>query len=194
MPKLLGPLMHGGLPLGLAAPGGARRLGIDRDDLVPASTSASRLGTAKSGDPMKTMRMGRAYGRARRRNLPYLGSHGIQEIEALSQALARLPGLGPRSARRAVLHLMKKRETALQPLLAALQSVADAVDLLDLRQCRYVRPVLDLPRPAPRRELAVRGRGGRGPVGARPLAALSPAAIMCSGAACRRSKASGPRT
>ena len=48
-----------------------------------------------------------------------------QEIEALSQVLARLPGLGPRSARRAVLHLMKRREAALQPLLAALQSVAD---------------------------------------------------------------------
>src|SRR5256885_349776 len=47
-----------------------------------------------------------------------------QDIETLSQALARLPGLGPRSARRAVLHLMKKRETALQPLLAALQSVS----------------------------------------------------------------------
>jgi recombination protein RecR len=48
-----------------------------------------------------------------------------QEIEVLSQALARLPGLGPRSARRAVLYLMKKRETALQPLLAALVNVAD---------------------------------------------------------------------
>src|SRR5438046_4678893 len=48
-----------------------------------------------------------------------------QEIEALSQALARLPGLGPRSARRAVLHLMKRRETALQPLLAALQNVSE---------------------------------------------------------------------
>ena len=48
-----------------------------------------------------------------------------QEIEALANALARLPGLGPRSARRAVLHLMKKRENALQPLLAALQNVAD---------------------------------------------------------------------
>ena len=47
------------------------------------------------------------------------------EIEALSQALARLPGLGPRSARRAVLYLMKKRENALQPLLAALRTVAD---------------------------------------------------------------------
>ena len=47
-----------------------------------------------------------------------------QQIEALSQALARLPGLGPRSARRAVLHLMKRRESALEPSLAALQDVA----------------------------------------------------------------------
>ena len=47
------------------------------------------------------------------------------EIEALANALARLPGLGPRSARRAVLHLMKKRENALHPLLSALQNVAD---------------------------------------------------------------------
>jgi recombination protein RecR len=46
------------------------------------------------------------------------------EIEGLTQALARLPGLGPRSARRAVLHLMKKRTSALEPLLAALQRVA----------------------------------------------------------------------
>ncbi|HZF44275.1 MAG TPA: recombination mediator RecR [Sphingomonadaceae bacterium] len=45
------------------------------------------------------------------------------EIENLSAALARLPGLGPRSARRAVLHLLKKRETALSPLLRALQAV-----------------------------------------------------------------------
>ena len=45
------------------------------------------------------------------------------EIEALTHALARLPGLGPRSARRAVLHLLKKREGALAPLLAALAAV-----------------------------------------------------------------------
>lgn len=45
------------------------------------------------------------------------------EIETLTQALARLPGLGPRSARRAVLHLLKKREAALAPLLAALAAV-----------------------------------------------------------------------
>ena len=48
-----------------------------------------------------------------------------QEIEALTGALARLPGLGPRSARRAVLHLVKKREGALVPLLAALQAVEE---------------------------------------------------------------------
>lgn len=47
------------------------------------------------------------------------------EIDALTQALARLPGLGPRSARRAVLHLLKKRETALDPLRAALDAVGD---------------------------------------------------------------------
>lgn len=45
------------------------------------------------------------------------------EIDALTTALARLPGLGPRSARRAVLHLLKKREGALSPLLRALEAV-----------------------------------------------------------------------
>jgi len=45
------------------------------------------------------------------------------EIDALTQALSRLPGLGPRSARRAVLHLLQRREAALEPLLRALGSV-----------------------------------------------------------------------
>ncbi|MGE0774157.1 MAG: recombination mediator RecR [Sphingomonadaceae bacterium] len=45
------------------------------------------------------------------------------EIEALVQALSRLPGLGPRSARRAVLHLLRKREGAMTPLLRALEAV-----------------------------------------------------------------------
>lgn len=45
------------------------------------------------------------------------------EIDALTQVLSRLPGLGPRSARRAVLHLLKRREIALKPLIAALQAV-----------------------------------------------------------------------
>ena len=49
-----------------------------------------------------------------------------QEIEALSSALARLPGLGPRSARRAVLWLVKHRETALGHAVAA--EAEDAID------------------------------------------------------------------
>jgi recombination protein RecR len=54
------------------------------------------------------------------------------EIDALTQALARLPGLGPRSARRAVLHLMKKRETALAPLLRALERVNETLSVCTL--------------------------------------------------------------
>ena len=46
-----------------------------------------------------------------------------QEIETLTAALSRLPGLGPRSARRAVLWLIKRRETALVQLLDALATV-----------------------------------------------------------------------
>jgi len=44
-------------------------------------------------------------------------------LQQLTALVARLPGLGPRSARRVVLHLMKNRETVLQPLLAALARV-----------------------------------------------------------------------
>jgi recombination protein RecR len=43
------------------------------------------------------------------------------EIERLIQLLARLPGLGPRSARRVALHLLKRRETLLAPLGEALR-------------------------------------------------------------------------
>lgn len=46
------------------------------------------------------------------------------EIDRLIQLLARLPGLGPRSARRAALQLLKKRETLLQPLAVALNEAA----------------------------------------------------------------------
>lgn len=51
------------------------------------------------------------------------------EIERLIQLLARLPGLGPRSARRAALHLMKKKETLLEPLAKAIADAAAAVRL-----------------------------------------------------------------
>ena len=48
------------------------------------------------------------------------------EIETLITQLARLPGLGPRSARRVVLHLIQRRDMALRPLLAALERVAQS--------------------------------------------------------------------
>jgi len=49
------------------------------------------------------------------------------EIERLIQLLARLPGLGPRSARRAALHLIKKREALMAPLNAALQTAMEQI-------------------------------------------------------------------
>ncbi|MEM9880419.1 MAG: recombination mediator RecR [Pseudomonadota bacterium] len=49
------------------------------------------------------------------------------EITQLTQALSRLPGLGPRSARRMVLYLLKRREAALQPLMQALRDVDAAM-------------------------------------------------------------------
>ncbi|GMN13221.1 recombination mediator RecR [Altererythrobacter sp. MTPC7] len=50
-----------------------------------------------------------------------------QEIETLSSALARLPGLGPRSARRAVLWLVKNRDKALPQLQDALAAVRETL-------------------------------------------------------------------
>ena len=49
---------------------------------------------------------------------------GPTDVDRLVQLLARLPGLGPRSARRAVLHLLKRREALLDPLARALAAVA----------------------------------------------------------------------
>jgi recombination protein RecR len=51
----------------------------------------------------------------------------VREIEALIALMARLPGLGPRSARRAVLHLLRKRTLVLAPLAEALVRVAETV-------------------------------------------------------------------
>ncbi len=49
------------------------------------------------------------------------------EIERLVQLLARLPGLGPRSARRAALHLIRKRETLLAPLAEAMRVAQERI-------------------------------------------------------------------
>lgn len=56
---------------------------------------------------------------------------GGGEIEALIELMAKLPGFGPRSARRAALQLVKKRERLLLPLSQALAVVAQSV-----RQCQ----------------------------------------------------------
>ena len=55
-------------------------------------------------------------------------------VEQLIRQIARLPGLGPRSARRIVLYLLQRRESVFQPLLQAMQGVAASV-----RQCRTCR-------------------------------------------------------
>lgn len=49
------------------------------------------------------------------------------EIERLIQLLAKLPGLGPRSARRAALHLIKNRERLLAPLSSAMAQAHERV-------------------------------------------------------------------
>src|ERR1051325_10066196 len=51
----------------------------------------------------------------------------MSELDTLIQLLARLPGLGPRSARRAALFLIKRREQIMEPLAAALAAAAAAI-------------------------------------------------------------------
>src|SRR5499427_2661043 len=51
------------------------------------------------------------------------------EIERLIQLLARLPGLGPRSARRAALHLIKKREQLMAPLSSAVATAMEKIQV-----------------------------------------------------------------
>ena len=61
------------------------------------------------------------------------------EIERLIQLLAKLPGLGPRSARRAALHLIKNRERLLVPLASAMAEARDKVTVCS--QCGNVDTV-----------------------------------------------------
>lgn len=60
------------------------------------------------------------------RGAPKRGESG-EEIDRLIQLLARLPGLGPRSARRAALHLIKRKEGLMEPLAAAITEAVEAV-------------------------------------------------------------------
>ena len=59
-------------------------------------------------------------------------ANGGPEIEQLIQLLARLPGLGPRSARRAVLQLIKKKDQLMIPLSAALDRAVLAVRVCEV--------------------------------------------------------------
>ena len=54
------------------------------------------------------------------------------EIERLIQLLAKLPGLGPRSARRAALVLLKKRDLLLEPLADAMRDAAAAIKTCEI--------------------------------------------------------------
>lgn len=58
------------------------------------------------------------------------------EIERLIQLLAKLPGLGPRSARRAVLHLVKNKDKLMAPLAAAMQDAI--INIIECHRCGNV--------------------------------------------------------
>ena len=61
------------------------------------------------------------------------------EIEHLIKLLSRLPGYGPRSARRAALHLLKNRESLMRPLSQALGIAADVI--VECPQCHNLDTV-----------------------------------------------------
>ena len=58
--------------------------------------------------------------------------HIMTPIDNLSTLLSKLPGLGPRSARRAVLHLFKNKEKLFQPLIAALSQTLESIKVCEL--------------------------------------------------------------
>ncbi|HKX09360.1 MAG TPA: recombination mediator RecR [Stellaceae bacterium] len=51
----------------------------------------------------------------------------MSDLDALIQLLAKLPGLGPRSARRAALHLVKRKESLMQPLADVMRAAAERI-------------------------------------------------------------------
>ncbi len=93
---------------------------ILEDLLVTAHNDARRKAEAAMQEKMQALTGGLG--------LPP-GAVAGPEIERLIQLLARLPGLGPRSARRAALHLIKKREALMTPLSSALQVAIDKIQV-----------------------------------------------------------------
>jgi len=68
----------------------------------------------------------------------------LSELDTLIQLLAKLPGLGPRSARRAALHLIKRRESLLDPLAAAMARAAEAAFVDEAEAVVEVEVVMDI--------------------------------------------------
>ena len=64
-----------------------------------------------------------------------------KEIERLIDLMAKLPGLGPRSARRAVLTMIKKRDRMLTPLARAMTDVAESLEKAALKNVPSIRPI-----------------------------------------------------
>ena len=88
------------------------------------------------------------------------------EIERLIQLLARLPGLGPRSARRAALQLVKKKDQLLAPLTDAMRTVHERVRVCSVcGQRRHRRSLRRLHRSDARRLGDRRGGGCGRPLG-----------------------------
>ncbi len=115
------------------------------------------------------------------------------EIERLIQLLARVPGLGPRSARRAALHLIKKREQLMSPLASAFEEVLGKIstcrvcgniDVRDPARSASTRPAT----PPCWSSSPTSPTSGRWSVPGRLTRAT-----MCSAARSRRSTASGRR-
>ena len=74
-------------------------------------------------------------------------SDSSKDLDHLIELMAKLPGLGPRSARRAVLHMVKKRALLMAPLADVLAEVAVTVrECLELRQYRHCRYLRHLPK------------------------------------------------
>ena len=117
------------------------------------------------------------------------------EIEKLIQLLARVPGLGPRSARRAALHLIKKKDQLMGPLAAGDERGLEKVTVCSV--CGNVDtadPCTICTDPTTRRGDDHRRRGRRRSLGAGAGRRDERAATTCSAARCRRSTASARMT
>ena len=119
------------------------------------------------------------------------------EIERLIQLMSKVPGLGPRSARRAVLHLIKRKEPLFAPLTAAMADVLEQVSGLHQLRQRGFLPIPARCAPTSERDGGLghlRRRAGRRPLGVGAHRRLSRAGTTCWAARCRRSTASARRS